>query len=163
MIRGIHHVAIHTRNFERTCAFYKDAFDFVPVIDELSWKDNEFFDSVIGLEGTAGRLIMLKANNMYLEVWEYSSPPGLQNDPLNPNDLGYTHFAIDTDDIERDYERLIAAGMTFHRTVPDDVDGIRAVYGRDPDGRLIELQQAAPEHAFSLDRLEMLKLKVRNG
>ena len=162
MIRGIHHVAIHTKNFEGICAFYKEAFGFVPVVDEIHWSDNEFFDSVIGLTGTAGRLVMLKANNMYLEVWEYSSPPGLQLDPLNPNDLGYTHFAVDTDDIEEDYERLIAAGMTFHRTVPDYVDGIRAVYGRDPDGRLIELQQAAPDHAFSLERLELLKLKANN-
>lgn len=163
MIRGIHHIAIHTQNFERTCAFYKEAFGFEPVIEELSWSDNAFFDSVIGLENTAGRLVMLKANNMYMEVWEYSSPPGIKLAPLNPNDLGYTHFAVDTDDIEADYQRLIAAGMTFHRTVTDETDGIRSVYGRDPDGRLIELQYTTADHSFSLDRLEMLKLKVRNG
>lgn len=161
MIRGIHHIAIHTANFDRICTFYKEAFGFVPVIDELAWSEDEFFDSVIGLEGTAGRLIMLKADNMYLEVWEYSSPPGKRLDPLDPNDLGYTHFAVDTDDIEADYKRLIAAGMTFHRTIPDETDGIRAVYGRDPDGRLIELQYTTPEHEFSFDRLEMLKARTR--
>lgn len=154
MIRGIHHVAIHTRNLDRTLAFYKEAFGFVPVVDQIDWSDNEFFDSVIGIKGTAGRLIMLKANNVYLEVFEYSAPPGRQDAPLNPNDLGYTHFCVDSDDIENDYKRLIAAGMTFARTVPDEVTGIRAVYGRDPDGNVIELQQVVRDHAFSFEGLE---------
>jgi len=160
MIRGIHHVSLHTRDLDKICTFYREAFGFVPVVDEISWEDNAFFDSVIGLEGTAGRLIMLKANNVYLEVFEYSSPPGREGPPLNPNDLGYTHFCVDTDDIENDYKRLIAAGMTFPRTVPDEVTGIRSVYGRDPDGNVIELQQVVPGHAFSLERL---KLRTSNG
>ncbi|ASV84866.1 glyoxalase-like domain protein [Ochrobactrum quorumnocens] len=160
MIRGIHHIAIHTKNFDRICSFYVEAFGFTPVIDEVAWSKSDFFDSVIGLEGTAGRVIMLQANNMYLEVWEYTSPQGKEAAALNPNDLGYTHFSVDTDNIEDDYKRLVAAGMTFHRTVPDETDGIRAVYGRDPDGRLIELQYAAPDHVFSLERLKMLRLKA---
>jgi glyoxylase I family protein len=153
VIRGIHHVAIHTKNLDRILAFYREAFGFVPVIDELSWSDNKFFDSVIGLSGTAGRLIMLKANNVYLEIFEYSAPPGRQGEPLHPNDHGYTHFCVDSDDIEEDYKRLVAAGAKFTRAVPDEVTGIRAVYGQDPDGNVIELQQVVADHAFSFERL----------
>lgn len=153
MIRGIHHVAIHTRNLDKILDFYREAFGFVPVTEEIKWGNNEFFDSVIGISGTAGRLIMLKASNVYLEIFEYSSPQGRQGDPLRPNDLGYTHFCVDTDDIEEDYKRLIAAGMKFTRTVPDEVTGIRAVYGQDPEGNVIELQQVQPNHAFAFERV----------
>lgn len=162
MIRGIHHVSLHTRDLNRILEFYRNAFGFVPVIDELSWSDNEFFDSVIGISGTAGRLIMLKAGNVYMEIFEYSAPPGRQDEPLRPNDLGYTHFCVDSDNIEEDYQRLIAAGMTFARTVPDETGGIRAVYGQDPEGNVIELQQVVPEHAFSFERLERLGLRTKH-
>lgn len=153
MIRGVHHVSIHTRNLDRILEFYEKAFGFVPVVDQIHWSDNAFFDSVIGLSGTAGRLIMLRARNMYLEVWEYSAPPGRGNDPLNPNDLGYTHFCVDTDDIERDYKNAQAAGMTFVGAPSPETTGIRTIYGRDPDGNVIELQQVTAEHVFSFERL----------
>lgn len=155
MIRGVHHVSIHTRNLDRILEFYNKAFGFVPAVEQIRWSDNAFFDSVIGLAGTAGRLIMLKAKNMYLEVWEYSAPQGRGNDPLNPNDLGYTHFCVDSDDIEADFKRLMAAGMTFVGSPSIETTGIRSIYGRDPDGNLIELQQVRAEHDFSFERLDL--------
>lgn len=159
MIRGIHHISIHTRNLERIVGFYQKAFGFVPAVEQIHWSDNAFFDSVIGLSGTAGRLIMLKGHNMYLEVWEYTAPQGLQNEPLRPNDWGYTHFCVDTDNIEEDYNRLLEAGMTFNGPVPVETDGIRAIYGKDPDGNLIELQQVKADHDFAFERLKYLALR----
>ncbi|RZT94850.1 catechol 2,3-dioxygenase-like lactoylglutathione lyase family enzyme [Advenella incenata] len=162
MIRGVHHISIHTKNLERILDFYQEAFGFMPVTEQIHWHENSFFDNVIGLSGTAGRLIMLKSHNLYLEVWEYTAPLGLQNEPLRPNDWGYTHFCVDTDNIEEDYSRLLRAGMKFNRPLPTETDGIRAIYGKDPDGNLIELQQVRMEHDFAFERLEYLALRADN-
>jgi catechol 2,3-dioxygenase-like lactoylglutathione lyase family enzyme len=88
---------------------------------------------------------VLLAGNLYIEVFEYSSPPGRPSDPERPvSDHGYTHFCIDVTDIDAEYARLTAAGMRFHTPPPaaSDMGGrIRATYGRDPDGNVIELQE----------------------
>ena len=69
------------------------------------------------------------------------------------NDHGYTHFCLDVQDIEAEYQRLSSHGMVFNCEPPDLGGAIRATYGRDPDGNVIEIQQINdPEHAFALDR-----------
>jgi glyoxylase I family protein len=156
MIRGIHHLAINTANFEVMIDFYRRVLGFEQAGTEFSWKNNELLDSVIGIPGSAARIMMLKAGNVYLEVFEYSAPPAREGAPLRPHDRGYTHFALDVTDIEADQKRLVEAGMTFTRTVPDGLGGIRAVYGKDPDGNIIEIQQLRAGHAFGLDALPLL-------
>lgn len=152
MIRGIHHVALNTGNFDAMLDFYSRAFGFEPVGEQFSWRDSSFVDSVVGVEGSAARTVMLKAANIYLELFEYFAPEG-RDAPQRPFDRGYTHFCVDTDDIEADYDRLVAAGMRFPRAVPDESGGIRAIYGNDPDGNVIELQQLTETHVFALERL----------
>lgn len=149
-IRGIHHVAVSTSNFDRLVAFYADAFGFEPATDVMEWSDDEFIDSVIGVKRSAARTVMLKAGNAYLEVFEYSSPAPSIEGPLAPNDRGYTHFAVDTDDIAADFERLQRAGMRFVKNEYGDLGEIKAIYGKDPDGNVIELQQVANTHAMRL-------------
>jgi catechol 2,3-dioxygenase-like lactoylglutathione lyase family enzyme len=119
----------------------------------VSWRDNPVIDRVIGLEGSAARTVMLKAGNCYLEVFEYAQPAARDGAPLRPCDRGYTHFALDVTDIEQEYDRLAAAGMEFMHDRPGDFGDIKAVYGKDPDGNIIEIQQTTREQAFSLARL----------
>jgi catechol 2,3-dioxygenase-like lactoylglutathione lyase family enzyme len=40
MIRGIHHVAIHTANFDNMVKFYAEACGCLPNGPELRWKDS---------------------------------------------------------------------------------------------------------------------------
>jgi catechol 2,3-dioxygenase-like lactoylglutathione lyase family enzyme len=156
MIRGIHHVAIHTAHFDRLLAFYREAFGFEPSGEEFRWADSPFVDSIIGVEGSAARTVMLRAGNVYVEVFEYFSPPAGTGGPLRPHDRGYTHFAVDVTDIDADYERLSAAGMVFTRTVPDENGGVRSLYGKDPDGNIIEIQQLAPGHVSHFEHLPLV-------
>lgn len=157
MIRGVHHIGVNTANFDAMIDFYRRAFGFEPVGEEFSWKDNAFIDSVIGVPGSAARTATLRAGNIYLELFEYTAPPAREGQPLRPHDRGYTHFALDVTDIEADQKRLLEAGMTFARIVPDGLGGIRAVYGKDPDGNIIEIQQLRAGHDFQLDALPLVK------
>jgi catechol 2,3-dioxygenase-like lactoylglutathione lyase family enzyme len=151
MIRGIHHVAVHTGNFERMVAFYRDVVGFAEV-SRAEWEGDVFIDGIIGVEGSAARQIMLRAGNCYLEIVEYQRPESRNTPPLRPNDRGYTHLCLDVTNIETEFDRLTAAGMRFNRR-PGDFGELKAVYGWDPDGNVIEIQETAPGHEFALGRL----------
>lgn len=158
MIRGIHHVALNTQNFEEMYNFYKDVLGFEPACDIGGWANEARFDAVIGLKDSVARTCMFKAGNAYLELFEYSAPAAREGEPLRPCDRGYTHFALDVTDIEAEYDRLAAAGMRFMAERPGDFGDIKAVYGQDPDGNLIEIQETTPEQVFSIQRLEKVRI-----
>lgn len=156
MINGVHHVALSTADLDRLVAFYRDVLGF-EVVYEGGWKPgNRLIDGIVGLRDSSARAVMLRAANTHVEVFEYSSPVGAPLDPDRPvSDHGYTHFCLDVTDIDAEYERLKAAGMRFHCPPPPASEmgsgAIRATYGRDPDGNVIELQEVLdPSHPMHL-------------
>jgi glyoxylase I family protein len=153
MIKGIHHVSVTTRKFDVLVKFYQDAFGFMPAAEEGRWENSTLFDNVIGQRGTIARQMLLKAGNCYLEVFEYTAPRGRELGPLDPMDSGYTHFSVESTDIEADYRRLAALGMEFVYPTPVDFGAAKAVYGKDPEGRIIEISQLSPDLPFSLEQL----------
>jgi catechol 2,3-dioxygenase-like lactoylglutathione lyase family enzyme len=162
MIRGVHHVAISTPDIDRLAAFYVDVVGFTPVMS-TSWSDRPIIDRIIDLPGSAARQLMLQAGNAYLELFQYESPLGTPADPArNPANHGYTHFCLDVTDIDAEYERLSANGMTFHAPPPTREElgngSIRAIYGRDPDGNIVELQEILdPVVPFALEHTAMIR------
>ena len=73
--------------------------------------------------------------------------------PLNRCDHGITHICLDVADIDAEYEWLKSAGMTLH-CPPQGMGGLRATYGRDPDGNVVELFEVT-------DAASPMALKVR--
>ncbi len=147
MIRGIHHVAISTPDLDRLVAFYTDVVGFEPVMG-TAWADRPLVDRMIDTPGSAARQVMLRAGNAYLELFEYSAPTPVEARPgRTPADHGYTHLCLDVVDIDAEHTRLSANGMTFASTAPtvEEMGGgpgrLRAIYGRDPDGNIVELQE----------------------
>jgi len=153
MIRGIHHVAVHVRDLERMIAFYHEAFGFEVVGEQFSWKDAAIVDQLIDVPGSAARGVMLRAGTCYIEMFQFDLPAPGHATPLNPQDRGYTHFCVDVTDIEAEYERLKRAGMTFGHSAPIDMGHVKSIYGRDPEGHVIEIQQTAEICDFRLDLL----------
>lgn len=153
MIRGIHHVAIHTPDLDRLVAFYRDVVGFEVVEGSASqWEGKPAVDAIIGVPESAARTVMLNAGNLYLEFFQYSNPPARNSDRLRPSDHGYTHIALDVDDVFAEHARLTAAGMVFNAD-PLDAGNIKAVYGRDPDGNVVEIQQLSRDQIFSTSKL----------
>jgi catechol 2,3-dioxygenase-like lactoylglutathione lyase family enzyme len=146
MIRGIHHVAISTPDIEGSVAFYKEAFGFETVINGGWEAGNDWIDTIVGLKGSSATQAIMKAGNTYIEIFQYHSPEPEGLPEGNPvNNHGYTHFCVDVTDIEAEYERLTKLGMVFH--CPPGPAGemggglIRATYGRDPFGNVVEIQE----------------------
>jgi catechol 2,3-dioxygenase-like lactoylglutathione lyase family enzyme len=153
MIRGIHHIAVHVRDLPRMIRFYREAFGFEVVGAEFSWRDSDIVDRIIGVAGSAARGAMLRAGTCYMELFEFSAPAPDSIRALRPSDKGYTHFCVDVTDIEQEYDRLCALGMTFDDRRPVDAGHVKTVYGRDPEGHVIELQETMQHCDFGMDRL----------
>jgi catechol 2,3-dioxygenase-like lactoylglutathione lyase family enzyme len=153
MIRGIHHVAVHVHDLDRMLAFYKDAFGFELVGEPFSWADSEFIDRIVNVPNSAARGAMIRAGTCYMELFQYRAPAPTVTQALQPFDKGYTHFCVDCTDIEQEFQRLKGLGMTFSQPGPIDVGHVKSIYGRDPEGNLIELQQTAAHCEFPLNKL----------
>jgi glyoxylase I family protein len=155
MIRGVHHVAISTPDLARIVAFYRDVIG-AEVVYEGGWEaGSEVIDTIVGLPNSHAKQAMLKLGNAYLEFFEYVTPQGAAKDPeYGVNDHGYTHFCLDVKDIDAEYARLSAAGVAFNCPPPKFEGGpIRATYGRDPDGNVLELQEIFDvDHDFALEQ-----------
>ena len=82
------------------------------------------------------------SSNAFLEIQHYPEPAG-RGDPgeHGPQDFGIRHFALDVSDIEAEVERLEAGGMRFPAPVQQPSARIKSIYGRDPDGNIVEIQE----------------------
>jgi hypothetical protein len=108
------------------------------------------------------RTCVIAAGNVYLELFQYLSPatPGPGGALQQPFDRGYTHICIDVTDIDAEQVRLQAAGATFNHAPPHrEMTGLKAIYGRDPDGNIIELQETLNgSYGISMSDLPMLRV-----
>jgi catechol 2,3-dioxygenase-like lactoylglutathione lyase family enzyme len=143
MILGVHHVAISTSDIDKAVDWYVEAFG-LEVVSRGGWPSgNPEIDGIVGLRDSAAKTAMLKGRNCYVEFFQYTNPVGKVVDGDRPvSDKGYTHFGVVVDDIDADYQRLLGLGMRFH-AAPTPKGGmggrLRACYGRDPEGNVIEL------------------------
>lgn len=145
MIHGIHHVALLTRDFDRLLGFYRDVVGG-EVVFESEWgegDDLELLGRVTGIPGRPRlRSAILRLGNAFLEIQHYPEPAG-HGDPgaHGPQDFGIRHFALDVCAIEAEVERLEAGGMCFPGPVQQPSSRIKSIYGRDPDGNILEIQE----------------------
>lgn len=141
MIRGIHHVAISTPDLDRLLGFYRDLLGFREVM-QVAWPEgSDDIDEILGLQNSSARQVMLRADNLCLELFEFSHPEPQRMALDRPvSDHGHTHICFDVTDIDSVYARMLQAGIRFH-CPPKDFGNIKATYGRDPDGNVFELQE----------------------
>ncbi len=138
---GIHHVGIHVHDLDRMIRFYSEAFGFELAGDKFALKDSKELDTVIATPNADVVGVMLKAGNAYLELFQFNAPDPDSVDAKKPYDKGYTHFCIDTKDIDAAMPRLRAAGMDFRGREPVDCGTMKTLYGWDPEGNIIEIQE----------------------
>ena len=157
MIKGLHHVGLNTQDMNRLVEFYTRVFDF-EVAGGFAWRDNALIDDLIGAtgarSGSSAEMTMLRGHNCYLEILQYNAPEPELVGPLTAWDRGITHLCFCVDDLAKTHRDLTDAGVDFVHTQITDLGEIQAIYGRDPDGNLIELVSTnSDEHRFAFARL----------
>jgi catechol 2,3-dioxygenase-like lactoylglutathione lyase family enzyme len=138
------HVGISVTDLERSIAFYREMFGMEPAMEVMPFAGHPF-SSVMGLPDAAGRMCMIVGGNVALELFEFERPSPREQDCDYPvADHGISHFGIDVAGIDAVYARLSAAGVRFHAPVTTFASGMRATYGRDPDGNVFEIMERGP-------------------
>lgn len=158
-INGINHVGIVTADLDRMIAFYRDALGF-ELRGGSEWRDSELVDSIIGVPHSAARSVVLAAGNLYIELFEYLNPrTKVPSAPRQPYDGGYTHICIDVSDIDAVCTRLTAAGVRFNRQPPHgEMSGLKAIYGRDPDDNIVEIQETL-DNSYGISMVDLPLVK----
>ncbi|MFD2580387.1 VOC family protein [Novosphingobium colocasiae] len=97
----------------------------------------------MGLDGAKAQVAFLEFGDFKIEMFEFAAPEQAPDTDTAKRPVhlhGYTHICLDVTDVEAVHTRLMAVGMTFH-SKPVDKAGVRTIYGRDPFGNVIELQE----------------------
>ena len=137
MIIGINHIGISTPDFDRLLVFYCDLMGLELRLDQPF--GNNIIDTITDLKDAKGRVALLRLGDTEIEIFEFSNPPAKASEPKRPVcDHGITHICFEVTDIQQEYNRLLAAGVSFH-CEPQTAGSVKAVYGRDPDGNVFEL------------------------
>ena len=143
----MNHVGLSVVDLDRSIAFYRDAFGMEPAMEIMEFGGPQF-TSVMGLPGAHGRMCMIGGGDIWLELFEFAEPRPAPKDQDYPvADHGYSHFGFTVDDVEAVYARLAAAGVRFHCPVTTFSSGMKAAYGRDPDGNVFEIMERGPPPA----------------
>lgn len=130
---GFHHVAIRSRDFDKTVDFYTRVLGFTP---KINW------------QAAPKRAVMLDAGDgNYLEVFEDRDAPSGVGD-ASSGDGPILHFALRCDDTDAAIEHARKAGCEVTME-PEDIDiqakeltvPIRIAFCKGPDGELIEFFQ----------------------
>jgi glyoxylase I family protein len=141
----VNHINIVVADMERSLAFYVGLLRMRVTFERTL--EGEWIEKVAGLPGISARCVFCQPDGggARFELLEYQAPPGvsLPEDSL-ANTLGLRHIALEVDDLDALYERLVAAGVRFVSepvTVPFIVVGVRKrlCYLLDPDGVIVEL------------------------
>lgn len=146
---GVHHIGVSVPDLAKAREFYISILGAVEEVAPLSWADNPFIDKVVGLEGSAADQFFCRLGNVQIEVFEYHAPrQGPQDPRRGVNEYGYTHIALQVEDLATVHERILAAGLPVH-TPPDmstitiDAAGVKrgysGTYCRDFFGNVFEI------------------------
>jgi catechol 2,3-dioxygenase-like lactoylglutathione lyase family enzyme len=137
-IKAFEHVGVSVSNLERSIQFYRDMLGMQFLRQRQFSGDH--YGQIMGLKSPLGKLAIMESGPMRLELFEFENPAPKIGDLERPVcDHGITHFCVEVANLDQEYERMVAGGVSFH-CPPLDFPGIaKATYGRDPDGNVFEL------------------------
>jgi catechol 2,3-dioxygenase-like lactoylglutathione lyase family enzyme len=141
----MNHVGLSVGNVDAAVAFYCDNFGMEKLSPIFPFGGPDF-SSVMGLQDASGRMCMVANDTVRIELFEFANPVPKPKDQDYPvADHGYSHFGIDVEGIEDVFAKLSAAGVRFHCPVTTFSSGMKAAYGRDPDGNVFEIMEMGPK------------------
>lgn len=143
MILGANHIAISVPDMERALAFYCDLLGFEKLSDAGWPAGTAAADQILAVPNTSARIVHIGTKNLLIELFQFGDCEPQVQDPKRPViDHGYTHLCLAVTDVDAEYARLCEAGMEFHSAPTEVAPGVRTVYGRDPFGNVLELEEA---------------------
>ena len=144
-IKRVHHHGFTVSDLDKSLKFYRDALG-LEVVRVSERKDLPSYDTILGFDDVHLHVAILThpVNEFVMELFQYENPPGTQRELRNYY-VGSSHLAFEVDDIDKQYEQLLANDFdTINPPVDVIRDGkrvARAMYALDPDGISVEMFQ----------------------
>ncbi|MEX1827084.1 VOC family protein [Luteibacter sp. CQ10] len=144
-VRGVDHVGINVPDVEAASRFFTDMFGFVPVTEMRDIPVDAAFKKTFHMHDDAKvkSIRMLRAGDgANIELFQYDSPHAVVQEPYY-DDIGASHIALYTDDIDKAVAALRAKGVTVLtdpiRMTQGPASGNAWVYFLTPWGSKMEL------------------------
>jgi catechol 2,3-dioxygenase-like lactoylglutathione lyase family enzyme len=129
MTTGIGHLALTTKNMEKSAKFYTEALGFKKVFS-------------LPEPGTGSPWIeYFMAGEQFVELFYHGSV----DNPWKDDIRGFNHICLEVDDIYAAAKQVEAAGFKMDRQPVEGSDKNWQAWLTDPDGVRIELMQISPE------------------
>ena len=142
--RGVHHVGMTVRSLDRSLAWWKEMFDVGPVIEVRSEAPLDTrIQTAIGVPGAFLSYAFLSVGETMIELIEYHDPIG-RDFSLSNSDVGAMHVALRIEDVQAQYDYMVAAGAAFLHppiALEGELEGVVVAYATDPDGLQVEIWQ----------------------
>jgi catechol 2,3-dioxygenase-like lactoylglutathione lyase family enzyme len=144
----IHHFSFTVSDVERAVAFYTEVLGFT-LPRAIRDVEADWISVMTGMPDTHLRIAFLELSGTNLELIEYVTPRGTQQEHSQTSDIASAHVAFQIDDMDTLRLELEKRGARFVSdpvTIPEGPwMGRRVVYLRDPDGIVIELVEVPAE------------------
>lgn len=125
MPSSIHHIAVEVRDAEKSAEFYCGL---------LGFERGARYD----FPERSRTIIFVKLGETCFELLQSAAP---EDAVSNPKAVGYKHVCLQTDDVDRDIEKLRAAGVKINTEPFDTEIHSRIAFFEDPDGLVLEFWQ----------------------
>ncbi|MCU7551979.1 VOC family protein [Chitinophagaceae bacterium LB-8] len=125
-LKGIHHIAIISSDYERSKVFYTDVLGFT-IKQEVFRAERQSYKLDLCLDGT-----------YVIELFSFPNP---RPRPSQPEAAGLRHLAFRVSDIEKGVDYLKGKGVDVEAIRIDEYTGKRFTFFRDPDGLPLELYE----------------------
>ena len=132
-----HHVGICVTDLERSLRFWCDGLGFTTTM--VPPVGSEWSDALeIGghVEFTAH---FIEKDGFSFELLHYTTPPPHGSPSATRGKVGFTHLAVDVDDLDAAIEKLTALGGTVIESTRTKLGPTELVFMADPDGVRVEL------------------------
>lgn len=125
-IKGIHHIAILTDDYEKSKAFYTEVLGFT-IIQETYREERKSYK------------LDLAINGLYqIELFSF---PDYRERASYPEAKGLRHLAFLVEDVGEAAEELRAKGVEVQKVRVDELTGKKFVFFYDPNGQPLELYE----------------------
>ena len=125
-IKGIHHVAILTDDYERSKTFYVDILGFRILAETYRAERNSY-------------KLDLEINGQYqIELFSF---PEFKDRASFPEQKGLRHLAFAVENIEESVAELITKGVTVQGIRIDELTGKNFCFFKDPNGQPLEFYE----------------------
>ncbi len=139
------HTNLIAKDWKKLADFYIEVFDCLPTFPERDIK-GKWIDDMCAIEDVHLRGVHLQLpgfeNGPTLEIFEYKQRG--KDEKTQINDYGFGHIAFHVNDVDAVLEKLIEhGGSMYGKVVEAEVSGkgfLKAVYTKDPEGNIIEIQ-----------------------